>query len=290
MTRVLVTGAGGFVGRPVVAALRAAGAEVQVPGRDELDVLDPGSVRRAFAGGSPGHLVHLAWSVPPGAFWTAEENLDWIGGSLGLLRAFAAAGGRRALLVGSCAEYAWDRGSTLAEDGTPLRPATLYGAAKHALHTAAAAFARQAGIELAWGRLFWLYGPGEPAGRLVSEVARALVEGREARTSDGAQRRDYLHVEDAGRGLAALALSDVTGAVNVASGRAVAVRDVVGELARAAGRPDLLRPGALPTRPGDPPELVADVARLRDEVGFAPSIGLAEGCAGVVRALSARGS
>ena len=72
--------------------------------------------------------------------------------------------------------------------------------------------------------------------------------------------------------------------MNVASGEPVAVRRGGRRSSRrVAGRPDLLRPGALPDRAGDPPRLVADVARLRDEVGFAPRIGLAEGLAGHAR-------
>ena len=55
------------------------------------------------------------------------------------------------------------------------------------------------------------------------------------------------------------------------------MRDVVDTLARLTGRPDLPQPGALPDREGDPPRLVADVTRLREEVGFAPQIALYEG-------------
>jgi nucleoside-diphosphate-sugar epimerase len=81
---------------------------------------------------------------------------------------------------------------------------------------------------------------------------------------------DFLSVEDLGRGFAALLDSDVVGPVNVASGTGIALVDVATRIARAVGRPDLLRVGALPARDGEPRELVADVARLRDEVGWSP--------------------
>jgi len=86
-----------------------------------------------------------------------------------------------------------------------------------------------------------------------------------------------MHVEDVAAAFAALADSAFTGPVNVASGEPVTVRQVVDELAAAAGRRDLLRPGELPEREDDPPRLVADVTRLREEVGFTPRIELAEG-------------
>ena len=165
------------------------------------------------------------------------------------------------------------------EQRTPLRPATLYGAAKHALHTAAAPYAEQAGFELAWGRIFFVYGPGEPEGRLVPSVGRTLLAGEPVPTTSGDQVRDFMHVEDVAGAFAALADADTTGAVNIASGDPVRVRDVVETLAEQVGRPDLLRPGALPDREGDPPRLVADVTRLRQEVGIAPQIALREGLA-----------
>ncbi len=69
----------------------------------------------------------------------------------------------------------------------------------------------------------------------------------------------------------------MTGPVNIASGEPVTVRELVERLAAIAGRPELPRFGALPEREGDPPRLVADVRRLRDEVGFVSRVGLDEG-------------
>jgi nucleoside-diphosphate-sugar epimerase len=162
------------------------------------------------------------------------------------------------------------------------------GAHPRAAHTAAAAYAEQAGFALAWGRIFFLYGPDEPAGRLVPSVAHGLLAGRPVPTTSGDQVRDFLHVEDAAAAFVALAGSDASGAVNIASGDPVTVREVVDMLARAAGRPELPRPGALPDRAGDPPRLVADVTRLRQEVGLTPRIALYDGLAGTLERL--RGS
>ena len=134
-------------------------------------------------------------------------------------------------------------------------------------------------MELAWGRIFFVYGPGEPEGRLVPSVGRTLLAGEPVPTTSGDQVRDFMHVEDVAAAFAALADADTTGAVNIASGDPVRVRDVVETLAEQVGRPDLLRPGALPDREGDPPRLVADVTRLRQEVGIAPQIALREGLA-----------
>ena len=101
----------------------------------------------------------------------------------------------------------------------------------------------------------------------------------------GEQVRDFLAVEELGDAFAALLDSDVDGAVNVASGRGVPVRDLVAMVARAAGREELVRYGALPSRPGDPASIVADVGRLEREVGWRPRETLEAGIERTVRAL-----
>jgi nucleoside-diphosphate-sugar epimerase len=302
-SRVLLTGGSGFIGSRAIAPLLAAGYEIHALGRHrgasrdvswhELDLLDDRATAQVVGEVAAEHLLHLAWYAEPGRFWAAPENLDWVAASLRLLRAFAEAGGRRAVIAGTCAEYDWshpvERCSEL-DDGsraaTPLRPATLYGASKHATHLVAGAYAQEAGLSLAWGRVFLLYGPGEDERRLVPQVARALLAGEQAPTSDGAQVRDFMHVDDVAAGFAALLASAVEGPVNIASGEGVSIADVLALIAGAAGRPELLGLGALPRRTADPDRLVADTRRLTDEVGFAPAIELDQGIAQTVAALA----
>lgn len=289
--RVLVTGASGFIGRHVLAPLQERGFEVHavtshaVPPADttqgvrwhRVDLLDAGAHDELLAAATPSHLLHLAWYAEHGRFWSSTENVRWVSATLALVQAFAAAGGTRAVLAGSCAEYRWGEPGPCIEDVTPLEPATLYGTAKHATHAVLRAAAPELGIECAWGRVFFLYGPDEAAGRLVASVARALVAGQRAATGEGTQLRDFMHVADVARAFAGLLGSKVTGAVNIGSGQARPVRDVIEAIAAAAGRGDLLDVGALPARPGDPAELFADATRLRDEVGFVPEIALHDG-------------
>jgi nucleoside-diphosphate-sugar epimerase len=288
VSRVLLTGATGFVGRHALTALADAGHEVHAVARrrgpdapgviwHEADLL---AGCELVAEVEPEILVHLAWYAEHGKFWSSVENVRWVEASLALLRTFAAAGGRRAVMAGSCAEYEWSR--EIYPESAPLRPATLYGAAKHGLHVVACAFCRQADIELAWGRVFFLYGPFEAPGRLVPSLVLPLLRGEPAPMTEGTQRRDFLHSADAGAAFAALADSRVTGAVNVASGEGLELRELAREIARRAGGEELLRIGARPMPEGDPPALLADVRRLREEVGWCPRVELAEGLDGVI--------
>jgi nucleoside-diphosphate-sugar epimerase len=280
---VLLTGATGFIGRHALTALSDSGHEVHAVARHrgperagvrwhEADLLAGCAV---VAEVEPEILVHLAWYAEHGKFWTSPENLRWVAASLELLRAFADAGGRRVVMAGTCAEYEWSR--EVYREDAPLRPSTPYGAAKHGLHTVAAAYAEQAGLSLAWGRLFFLYGPDEAPGRFVPSLARALLAGEQAPMTAGTQRRDFLHVADAGAAFAALAGSALVGPVNLASGDGLALRELAGLIAERTGGAELLRVGALPDRDGDPASLVADVGRMREELGFSPQIELADG-------------
>jgi nucleoside-diphosphate-sugar epimerase len=284
----MLTGATGFVGRHTLTALTEAGHEVHAFARrrgpdtagvtwHQADLLAGSEV---IGDVEPEILVHVAWYAEHGKVWSSVENVRWVEASLALLRAFAAAGGRRAVMAGTCAEYEWSR-EVYREDALQ-KPDTLYGACKHGLHLVARAWAEPAGVALAWGRLFFLYGPGEAPERLVPSIVTSLLRGEEAPMTGGTQRRDFLHVSDAGAALAALADSALEGPVNIASGNGVALRKLAALIAERTGRTGLLRIGALPDRKGDPESLVADVGRMRDELGYTPQIGLGDGLDGTV--------
>lgn len=154
-------------------------------------------------------------------------------------------------------------------------PATRYGQAKNALRRHLAESDR--GLSWAWARLFHLFGPGEDRRRLVPSIALALLDERPALCTAGTQQRDFMDARDAGAALTALVDAPVEGPINIASGKAVAVAEIANALGRIAGRPELIRLGALPQRPGDPPLIVADTQRLARELGFRPRYDLRNG-------------
>ena len=286
MKRALVTGASGFVGRSTVVALKRLGYEVHGVARTvapqvpvdrwhEADLLEPSAAERLAPEAEPSHLVLLAWTTRHGSYWEDPANQDWVTATQRLVGAFAEAGGERVVLGGSCAQYDWSEAAPMSETLTPRRPSTRYGRAKQAAEELLAEAAAPAGLSAATALLFFPYGPYEQPERLVPSVVRRLLEDEEARTSTGRQVRDFLHVHDCGRALAAVVDAELTGPVNIGSGNGTSVADVATTLAEIVGREDLLRLGELGD--GDETRVVADVGRLAGELGFEPRYGLEDG-------------
>jgi nucleoside-diphosphate-sugar epimerase len=288
MKKVLLTGATGFIGRHCVEPLLTRGYDVHAVSSHaqtggaagvtwhRANLLRPGDAAALLAEVRPDELLHLAWYVVPGKLISASENFDWVASSLDLVRQFAERGGTRVVTAGSGYEYDWNYGYC-SERLTPAVPNTVYGACKQALNLLVQSLAAQAKLSAAWGRVFFLYGPWEHPDRLVSSVSRSLLDGQPARCSHGRQIRDYMHVQNVADGLVALLDSRVEGVVNVSSGEATSLREIVLTIGRLLDRPDLIQLGAIPARANDTPLVVGDNTRLVSEVGWTPRFDLEAG-------------
>jgi nucleoside-diphosphate-sugar epimerase len=295
MRRVLVTGATGFVGRQVLAPLTARGYEVHAVARHvpsepvaavrwhETDLLDRDARALLVDSVRPTHMLHLAWIAEHGVYWESPLNAAWVEASMDLVERALAAGATRIVGAGTCAEYDWSAPQLVQGDcveiATPRRPATLYGRSKLRF---ADWLAQRPGLSSAWGRLFFLHGPGEDPRRLVPSVVSALLTGRSAPIGPGTQMRDFLTTRDAGAAFAALLDCEVTGPVNIGSGIGTSIVSLALRIGDLIGRSELVAVGALPARAGDPPRLVANVTRLSREVGFRPSADLDSGLAATI--------
>jgi len=287
--RVLVTGASGFIGQRLCRRLAEAGARVHATGRsgelsgEELEGRSRGDLAEASFARSlveearPDLVFHLASRVtgsrePEAVLPTFHANLA---STVNLLVAVRDAGCRRLILAGSMEEPEPDA------ESLPV-PASPYAAAKGAASAYARMFHALYGLPVVTARLFMVYGPGQrDLGKLVPHVTTSLLRGERPRLSSGRRPVDWIYVDDAVDGLAALATApEIEGErLDVGSGELVTVREVAERLAaivRAAGVAAELGVGELPDRPLETVRR-ADVERTRELTGWRPEVSLDEG-------------
>ncbi len=262
--RIAVTGATGFVGGHVlralagnghalVATVRPGGGPGRFPDGIEtlaMDLADAGANPYASLG-RPDVLVHLAWAGLP--HYGSAHHLDI---ELPRQRRFLEAclrGGLPHLVVaGTCLEYGLREGE-LRED-MAAEPGTAYGRAKKSLCESLMALRAELGFGLTWLRLFYVYGEGQAAGSLYSQLQAALQGGDAVfPMSPGDQSRDFLPVEQAAAVIAALAVQRAdAGIVNICSGKPTPVLALVQDWLRQDGSSMALDTGRYPY-PGHEP-------------------------------------
>lgn len=269
---VLLTGASGFVGRAVLAELVARSIPVHAVSRcagmgrpgviwHQADLLTPEG--REQVAGIASRLIHCAWEVEHGVFWTSPANAVWHAASLDLIRRFRAAGGGRVIALGTCAEYDADDPGPWNEERR-IRPATPYGQAKAALWRD---LCDLCGDDLAWARLFHLFGPGEDPRRFVSSICAALASGRSAIVREPQLIRDYASATHVARCLVGLLDSSLPGACDIGSGSPVSLGELAGWIAEALDASRLL--DLCPVPEGQSATSMApDLLRLRQGSDF----------------------
>jgi UDP-glucose-4-epimerase GalE len=304
MPAILVTGGAGYVGSHACKALAAAGYTPVTydnlgRGHRELvrwgplevgELADRARLDEVFARHRPEAVMHFA------AFAYVGESVqdpalyyrNNVGGTLELVEATRRAGVEALVFSSTCSTYGVPERMPIDED-TPQRPINPYGATKLAIERMLADYGAAYGLRSASLRYFNAAGcdPDGETGELhdpethviprvlmaaAGEIEHVEVFGTDYPTPDGTCLRDYIHVADLARGhvqaLDYLKRGGATVAVNLGTGRGFSVREVIAAAEQVTGRRIPVREA--PRRPGDPPVLVADPARARALLGFAP--------------------
>ena len=312
MTRVLVTGAAGFIGSHVAEALVARGDEVV--GLDNFDAFYPREVKQAnvaalcrsprfrlveadirdrdaVAGvmGAGTVVVHLAAlaGVRPSLEEPARYAAVNIEGTAVLLESARRAGAGRIVFGSSSSVYGDTAPVPFAEDWPALLPISPYAATKRAGELLCATFAQLYGMRIMALRFFTVYGPRQRPDLAIHKFTRLIVRGRPVPFfGDGSSERDYTYIGDIVRGvLAAVDWTAGSGAgfeiVNLGESRTTSLDALVALIAGAVGREAKLE--RLPPQPGDVQRTCADVRKAGRLLGYRPSTTIEDGIPRFVR-------
>ncbi|MBA4706816.1 NAD-dependent epimerase/dehydratase family protein [Aquitalea aquatica] len=237
--RIAISGASGFIGQHVLAALQHGDDEIVALCRDparlqqwqprvevlQLDHANPPADAYEQMG-RPDVLLHLAWQGLPN-YQSLHHFEQELPRQYAFLSQLIAQGLPALVVAGTCFEYGLQSGA-LSVAQWP-QPATPYALAKHVLHQQLCFLAQQTGVALSWARLFYMHGSGQPPQTLWSQLEAAVARGETRfNMSGGEQLRDYLPVGEVARQLLMLTRTPGQPALcNICSGQPVSVRRLV---------------------------------------------------------------
>ena len=234
-TRVLVTGATGFIGKPLTKALLNAGCEVLAITRKapveqtqikwlEADLSQSESYQQAVNEFAPEVVIHLSWQgIPDYSFATSLDNLNQ---SLGLLSFVVGLQSCKKVMVsGSCWEYAGATGECLETDISV--PQNDFTWAKHAIRSWLETHCEKNDVDYAWLRIFYVYGPGQRSGSLLPTILTSLRNDTLPGINTPFNANDYVYIDDVVEAFVlCVKQSFKSGIYNLGSGESIQVLEV----------------------------------------------------------------
>jgi NAD dependent epimerase/dehydratase len=300
--RVLVTGAGGFIGSHLVERLLALDAEVTAFVRDNVrgdagllellgetrknirviygEIREFETVRRMVEGAEV--IFHLAALVGiPYSYLHPIEVMEVNAlGTLNVLKAAKEAGVCRVVATSTCEVYGTALFVPTSEDH-PKQPQSPYAASKIAADALALSFFYAFGLPVAIVRPFNTYGPRQTDRAIIPTIISQALRTREIRIGNTEPTRDFTFVRDTVDGFLLAAESEkcVGHELNLGSGREISIQELAETIALLIGKSVEIRRVDERARPlrSEVKQLLADCSRARQWIGWEPRVGLKEG-------------
>lgn len=269
--RVLVTGAGGYIGRHVVKTLLNLGCEVTAVDV-RLDGVDDRAEKIIFnlfsteldgvfeKLGFPEVCLHMAWR--DGFVHNSSNHLGDLSFHYKFLVALMDQGLKHLAVMGSMHEVGYWEG--MISDNTPCNPLSQYAIAKDALRRSMMLYCQQNNAVLQWIRGFYILGDDKNNHSIFTKILEAEDKGQELFPfTTGKNKYDFLDIDEFSYQIArTITQTKVTGIVNCCSGKPVSLADRVEQFIRDNHLKIRLDYGVFPDRPYDSPCIYGDNSKI----------------------------
>lgn len=273
--KILVTGAGGYIGRHVVKALLDDGRQVIASDR-HLDGVDDRATKISLdlfteqenlyeKLGSPDVCLHMAWR--DGFKHDSDAHMGDLSNHYRFIESMLNGGLRHIAVMGSMHEVGYWEGAI--DENTPCRPASMYGIAKNALRGATTLLGQRYGAVVQWIRAYYIVGDDARGNSIFSKLLKAAKNGEKTFPfTSGKNQFDFINVDDLAKQISAVVSQDeVNGIINCCSGKPQPLAKRVEQYIRENGLNISLDYGAYPDRPYDSPGVWGDNTKIRKIMG-----------------------
>ncbi len=272
LKKVLVTGAGGYIGRHVVNALldkdvKVIATDINIDGIDERatriqqDIFTPD--KEIFEKlGSPDVCIHMAWR--DGFVHNSEKHIQDLEKHYEFIKNMMDGGLKQIAVMGSMHEIGYHEGAI--DEDTPSNPLSLYGVAKNTLRQLTFILGQDRNVMVQWIRGYYIYGDDLKNNSIFSKLVQAEQEGKEEFPfTSGKNLYDFLSVEELSDQISETALQDkVSGIINCCSGKPMSLAEKVEDFIKKNNFKIRLKYGAFPDRPYDSPGTWGDATKINE--------------------------
>ena len=273
MKKIIVTGITGSIGQYIVTPLKELGFDVygigtrNISTKDfnyiNLNINDHEKIKKVFHDIKPEYLIHLAWDLSKGYFHS-NTNFDMLTSSINILKYFKDNNGKKAIYIGTYAEYSFD--TIPAKEHDRLNPITVYAKCKQYLKDIAELYCQSNSIDFCWARIFNTYGENDNNTRLFPYIINSLKNNEKVSINHSQLEKDYIYAGDVARILSLIIDSNINGIINVCSGKGLKLKDLAIIIAEKFGKVNLLELKELSTN--EPLKTIGDNSRIVNELKF----------------------